>query len=235
MKALHSRRTYDYRIQEAICESGDRDLFPELKIPRSTIRSWIRRGTTDVVSCDFAGGERAELIVEIERLRRRSALLGAVVGLLIAKLRVSKVRLDYERLPEAETKRSLLRAIARTGKVLPLDAALRITRLSASRYHSWCHAEAGCDLDDQPSCPRVVPTRLTPDEVAKMRRMVESDYHRHMSLRALALSELGRSSLHPRRGIGWSEQQAGDVLEFASIPPNPRSESEQRLPANSFI
>jgi hypothetical protein len=45
--------TYDYRIQEAICETGDRDLFPELNIPRSTIRSWIHRGTTDVVSCDF--------------------------------------------------------------------------------------------------------------------------------------------------------------------------------------
>ena len=37
MEALHSRRTYDYRIQEAICESGDRDLFPELNIPRLTI------------------------------------------------------------------------------------------------------------------------------------------------------------------------------------------------------
>ena len=56
MEALHSRRTYDYRIQEAICESGDRDLFPELNIPRSTITSWIHRGTTDVDSCDFAGG-----------------------------------------------------------------------------------------------------------------------------------------------------------------------------------
>jgi hypothetical protein len=87
MEALHSRRTYDYRIQEAICESGDRDtrrlrlLLPELKIPRSTIRSWIHRGTTDVVSCDFAGGEPAESIAEIERLRRRTALLGAVVQL----------------------------------------------------------------------------------------------------------------------------------------------------------
>ena len=113
MEALHSRRTYDYRTQEAICESGDRDLFSELNIPRSTIRSWIHRNTTDVVSCDFAGGERAELIVEIERLRRRTALLGAVVGLLNGMLRVSKARLDYERLPEAETRRILLRAIGR--------------------------------------------------------------------------------------------------------------------------
>jgi putative transposase len=62
MEALHSRRTYDYRIQEANCESGERDLFPELKIPRSTIRSWIHRGTTDVV----AGSENVNRNVDDE-------------------------------------------------------------------------------------------------------------------------------------------------------------------------
>ena len=193
MEALHSRRTYDYRIQEAICESGDRDLFPELRIPRSTIRSWIYRGTTDVVSCDFAGGERIELIVEIERLRRRTALLGAVVGLLIAMLRVSKTQLAFERLPEGDTKRILLRAIERAGKVLPLNAALRITSLSASRYHSWCRTEAGCDLDNHPSCPRVVPTRLTPGEIENMKQMVESDDHRHMPQRTNPSEKPARS------------------------------------------
>ena len=187
MKTLHARRTYDYRIQEAICESGDRDLFPELNIPRSTIRSWIHRGTTDVVACGFADDERAELVAEIEKLRRRAALLGAVVGLLIALLRTSKIKLDDERVPEGNAKRMLLRAIKRARKVLPLNTALRITRLSPSRYHGWCRAEAGCDLDDQPRCPRVVPTRLTPNEVDTMRKMVESDDHRHMSLRSLAL------------------------------------------------
>jgi hypothetical protein len=53
MEALHSRRTYDYRIQEAICESGDRELFPEPNIPRSTIRNWIHRGARDVVTGDL--------------------------------------------------------------------------------------------------------------------------------------------------------------------------------------
>ncbi len=134
MAALHPRRTYDYRIREAICESGDRELFPELDIPRSTIRSWIHRGTPDVVTADLTADCYTEMATEIERLRRRTALLGAVVGLLIAMLRVSKVQLDYERLPEGETKRTLLRAIELTKKTLPLNAALRITRLSAARY-----------------------------------------------------------------------------------------------------
>ncbi len=187
MEDLHSRRTYDYRIQEAICETGDRDLFPELEIPRSTIRSWIHRGATEVVSCDFAEDDRGELVAETERLRRRTALLGAVVGLFIAVLRASKIQLEHERLPDGDAKKTLLRAIERAGKVLPLNAALRITRLSASRYHGWCRSEAGCDLDDQSSCPRVVPTRLTPREVEAVQELVESKDHRHMLLRALAL------------------------------------------------
>jgi len=211
MEALRSRRTYDYRIQEAICESGDRDLFPELNIPRSTIRSWIHRGTTDVVSCDLAEDDRGELVAEIEKLRGHTARLGAMVTLLIAVLRASKVKFDYERFPECDAKRILLRAIKRARKVLPLSATLRITRLSASRYHGWSRAEAGCDLDDQPSCPRVVPTRLTPDEVENMRRMVESDSHRHMSLRALALhaQRIGKVLASPStwyrlvRNAGW--------------------------------
>jgi hypothetical protein len=91
MEALHSRRTYDYRIRGAICETGDRELFPELKIPRSTIRSWIHLGSPDVISCDLSAHDYAELTAEIEGLRCRTALLGAVVGLLIALLRASKV------------------------------------------------------------------------------------------------------------------------------------------------
>jgi hypothetical protein len=113
MDALRSRRTYDYRIQEAICESGDRDLFPELNIPRSTIRSWIHRGVPEVISCDLATHDRAELSAEIERLRCRTSLLGAVVGLLIAVLRASKVQLDYERLPDGDAKKILLRSSGR--------------------------------------------------------------------------------------------------------------------------
>ncbi len=97
MHNAHSRRTDDYRIQEAICESGERDLVPELQIPRSTIRSWIHRGVPDVVTCDLAVRDRADLLGEIHRYQQRTALLGAIVGLLIAMLRVSKVQLDYER------------------------------------------------------------------------------------------------------------------------------------------
>jgi len=126
-------------------------------------------------------------------------------------LRVSKVQIDYERVPEGDAKRILLRAIERAGKVLPLNAALRIVRLSSSRYHSWRRSQTGCDLDDQPNCPRVVPTRLTPREVETLREMVENDDYRPMSLRALALhaQRIGKVIASPStwyrlvRTAGW--------------------------------
>jgi hypothetical protein len=142
MEALHSRRTYDYRSQETICETGDRDLVPELNIPRSTIRSWIHRGTTNVISCDLTDDDGGELVAEIEGLRRRTALLGAIIGLLIAMLRASKIQLDYERLPEGDAKRILLRAIDRSD-----DEGL------AARRGAPNHASLGIAL------PRLVPRR----------------------------------------------------------------------------
>ena len=48
------KRVYDYRIREAVCASGNPNLFPELDISRSTALSWIRRGCPEVVALDEA-------------------------------------------------------------------------------------------------------------------------------------------------------------------------------------
>jgi hypothetical protein len=187
MQTEHSRRTYDHRIREAILETGDRNLYPELEIPQSTIRSWVHRGLPDVVTYELVNCDHAALISEMHALRQRTALLAAVVGLLAAMLRVSKNGLAYERYADGASKLVLLRAVDRASKVLPLSSTLRVARLSTSRYYSWRQVEDGCELDDQPSCPRVRPMRLTSQEVESMRTLAESSDHRHMSLRALAL------------------------------------------------
>jgi transposase InsO family protein len=187
MTTLRTRRTYDHRIRELICETGDPYLFPELKIPRSTIRSWLHRGIPDVVTCDSLSAEETELLAELQELRHRAAVLRAIVGLLAVMLRVSERRLDHQRLPEGNGTRALLRAIERASRVVPLSVALQIARLSPSRYHGWRRAEIRCELDDRFNCPRSKPTRLTAAEVRSVKELVESDDHRHLSLRGLAL------------------------------------------------
>ena len=84
MQTAQSRRNYDHRIREAILESGDCELFPELEIPKSTIRSWVHRGLPDVVTSELVTCDRAEFSAESQARRQRAALLAGVVGLLAA-------------------------------------------------------------------------------------------------------------------------------------------------------
>ena len=132
MTTLRTGPTYDHRIREMICETGDPALFPELKIPRSTIRSWLQRGIPEVVRCGPVSAEKTELVAEIRELRHRAAVLKAIIGLLVVMLRVSERQLDHQRLPEGNGKRALVRAIERASRLVPLRAALRIARLSPS-------------------------------------------------------------------------------------------------------
>jgi len=224
MQSFLPRRSYDYRIRETICESGDPDLFPELNIPSSTIRSWLHRGVPDVVSSELAGGNHLELLAENRELRRRVALLGAVVGVLVALLRVSKTRIDLERIPESDSKQILLRVIERSKKVMPLTAVLRIARLSPSRYHSWCRATGGCDLKDEPSCPKVVPARLTSEEVETIRGMVEGSEYRFMSIRALALhaQRIGKVFASPSTWYGLVRRKGWKRARKRLYPAKPK-------------
>jgi hypothetical protein len=187
MQATLRRRSYDHQIREAICETRDPDLFPELQIPESTIRCWLHRGATDVETVDGLEDDRSQLLAKNRGLQCRIAFLGAMVGILVALIRVSKSRLDFERIPDPSSKRVLLRVILRSKKAMPLTAALRLAGISASRYHGGPRVEEGCDLVDQPSCPRSMPSRLTTDEIAVIETMVARREHRFMSARALAL------------------------------------------------
>lgn len=178
------RRTYDHRIREAIVASGDPNLFPELNIPPSTARTWLKEGSRAVV--DFSDDEIA-LRVQLARLEKQLRVLREIVRLLLAWKRISGGALDYQRLSHGAMKKTLLRALCRARVTMPLKAALHIVGLTRGRYHSWVSREQHCELDDRPSCARRRPGRLSFDEIRRMGDLVTSVEHRHMSIRALAL------------------------------------------------
>jgi len=193
------RRVYDHRIKEQIVRSRNPHLFPELHIPPSTARSWIQRGLGEVVSLHPDNVGEDVLRDRIAALERRVRILSVVIHLTMVLLRLSGCRLDRHRLPDSSAKLTLLHALYRARRVLPLSSVLRVLHLSPSRYHAWVRAEQGCDLEDQPSCPRSTPHRLTPEEVGTMKEMVTSADCRHMSIRALALhaQRIGKVFAHP--------------------------------------
>ncbi len=86
------KRVYDHRIREAVCASGNPNLFPELETPRSTALSWIRRGCPEVVALDEADEDAARLHERLRKLERRVVVLIAVMRLLLAMLRAAHAR-----------------------------------------------------------------------------------------------------------------------------------------------
>jgi putative transposase len=104
-----------------------------------------------------------------------------------------------QRIPEGKNKQALLFAIAKARRVLPLASVIKVLHLSAARYHAWARAQTTCELDDHRSCPLTTPQKLTARELMRMKDMVLSPDHRHMSIRALALhaQRMGEIIAHP--------------------------------------
>jgi len=119
-------RTYDHRIREHICRTRNPNFFPELRIPRSTTTSWLRRPLPIVVSCQRQIEDVAVLREQVDKLETRVRRLAAVLHLQMALLRVSGFSLERNRLPDGAVKKSVLRAVTRAKSALPLAGILRI-------------------------------------------------------------------------------------------------------------
>jgi transposase InsO family protein len=132
------------------------------------------------------------------KLRRRVQKLTALLRLVLALLRTSKFRLTEERLPDGRDKIRILRAVDRAREFVPLRALVRFLRnLSPSRFHAWRRLQDACWLDDQSSCPRTSPHRLTPPEVRAIKDMVTALEYRHVPTGTLAI-------LAQRLGTVWA-------------------------------
>jgi transposase InsO family protein len=176
-------------LRDLVFHTGDDTAAHDCGVPRSTRSDWkngkFRGG---VVTLDVFDRDMADLQAEVLKLRRRLRVCGAMVGLLVALVRVFGLRLvDHQRLPEGKDKDRLLRTVARARKSLPLKAVLKVIGLSTARYYSWQRAQVKCELDDRPSCPKSQPTRVCAEEVQTIHEMATSEEYRHLPISRLAL------------------------------------------------
>src|SRR5713101_7322286 len=181
------QRRYDHRLRNLVQRTGDVTVATDLGVPRSTARGWLGAAPTVVVCLDGADLTEPELRQEVLKLRRRVQKLTVLLRLALALLRTSGFRLTEERLPDGRAKIQILRTVDRAREYLPLRAVLRFLRVSPSRFHVWRRQQSACALDDQSSCPRTSPSRLTPNEVRTIQDMVTSPDYRHVPTGTLAL------------------------------------------------
>ena len=162
---IRHQQRYDHRLRELVQRTGDLTIATDLSVPRSTARGWLRTTPTAVVSLDVANLTEVELRQEVLTLRGRVQKLAALLRLALALLHVSGFTFSGERLPNGPDKLRILRAIDQARACISLRALLRLLRLSPSRFHAWRRRHTSCALDDQSSCPRTSPHRLTPSEI----------------------------------------------------------------------
>ncbi len=226
------RNVYDPRVRQLVRATGNPDLFPELKIPRSTTAGWLRGEFKPALGAETTSRTEVQLYAEVAKLKRRVQVLATVMRLLLVLVRVTGCRLKGDRLPDGKAKAELLGAIKVARKTLPLKLVVRVLGLSASRYHAWRQLDATCGLTDRPSCPRIHPAQLTAQETATIKDMVTSIEYRHMPTSTLAVyaqragKVFASASTWARlvRARGWRRPRA------RLYPPKPKVGLRARMP-----
>ena len=151
-----THKRYDRRLRDLVRSCGNINLASQLGVPRSTAHSWLTSSQVEIVIVDVFDMDILNLQNEVLAVRRRLTWIVALFRLVVVSMKVSGFSLDNARLPDGLRKTRLLRTIESSLSALPLRVALRLLRLSPSRYHAWKNRDE-CGLDGMSSCPRRSP------------------------------------------------------------------------------
>ena len=193
-------RRYDPRLRNLVATSANLSRFILMGIPKSTLREWQKKGQQEFISLPEFDLTATELIQENLNLSIKLAAAGAEQELLSTSINIFGFQVQYKRLPSTAVKTDIIAAIRKAAMNIPLQKCLSTIGLSAARYHAWLKREVKCLLQDQSSCPRVSPTKLTSSEVSKIRDLYTSSDFAHFSMQSLS----------------WLAKKTGDVMASAS-------------------
>jgi hypothetical protein len=185
MSTARPKRRYDHRLRDLVHHTGDATIARDLGVPRSTARGWL--GATPGPSSVWTW--RISVRRTFEGRSSSSAdgvrKLAALLRLVLVVWRRSGFDLSHERLADGRNKMQLGRAVDRARAYIPLRALLQFLHVSPSRFHTWRRQDA-CALNDESSCPRTSPHRLTLPEIWAIKDMVTSPDYRHVPTGTLA-------------------------------------------------
>jgi putative transposase len=187
MTTSRPQQRSDHRLRDLVQRTGDLTIATNLGIPRSTARGWLGAAPPVVVSLELANLTEPELRQEILKLRRRVRKLAALLRLALALLQTSGFRFSEARLPNAPAKLRILRARGSCARAYPGASGPPVPAYVAESVSGLARRQTACALDDQSSCPRTSPHRLTRAEVQAIGAMVTSPEYRHVPTGTLAM------------------------------------------------
>ena len=185
-------RRYDPRLKNLVAESGDIERFRKYGIPDSSLRQWLKDGPREFFTLPELEMDTAALVQENMSLKSQLDATHAKHDLVSRTIKIFGFQIQYKRLPSPESKSDILAAIKSAAQAMSLETCLEAIGLSSARYFHWIKRQVSCELKDQPSCPRVSPTKLTTGEITKIKDLYTSKDFAHYSV--LSLSWLGKKT-----------------------------------------
>lgn len=98
------QRTYDHRLRQFVCATGDTTHAIRIGVPRSTANGWLLPRKMPVVSLTQFGQHIESLEIELARLRIQVASLRHLVRLLLLILKISGFSFRNCRIPSSSDK-----------------------------------------------------------------------------------------------------------------------------------
>lgn len=186
---MASRKTYgSYSpwIKAAIALSGKVDLFPHLKIPRTTAQHWIDQGYVQDDQDNCSSSMLNALVDDLAKARRELEAAHAVIELLKSVFSTMGFKLRWKHVGSAETREKILSAVETAMRSTQLATCLDHLDLSLSRYKRWLREKRGCGLPSIKMCPKGNRlNQLTFEEIQTMRYYVTSIEFSYFPIRSL--------------------------------------------------
>jgi len=177
-------RTYDSNLKNMLAVGRHSGLVRELKIPKSTLSYWRRKGHVEIIGGDSTL-EFVNLKADILDLKRLIENQKIMIDILKEIGEFAKIPVTLNRLSRKEKER-LVEVLERNSEKLPISESLSLLGILKSSYYRW-KINIKCERKEQEICPRVNSRKLTHSEINIMKEFVESSEYSHFSLTSLCM------------------------------------------------
>lgn len=183
-------RSYPDQIKNEIIRTKNPNLFPELKIPRTTALYWIKSSEVKKTTVNYKD-------IQDKRIKRLTAALKREEALKNLVIRVSKIfpySFRVVKIKNKSIKRKIVELVESSRSCCKLSDCLKAIGLSKYVYRRWVNLTV-CKTSFS-DCARRHPKQLTEREERVMHSLVVSPKYAHFSIRSLALYAQRQKLLH---------------------------------------
>ncbi|MFP5491440.1 MAG: DDE-type integrase/transposase/recombinase [Bacteriovoracia bacterium] len=171
-------RKFDISVKRKIAETKNLNLFPELKIPRTTAQYWISQ-SKEIAEASNQSDKKNDFMQEEAKLSLKLEV--EVYKTLLVKIMGTY---DFSSLKGAQNKKFIVELVSRLKGSMPKSALIRMLGMSSSKFYRWETEVLGCRFQRE-NCQPSLPHQVSLVEQNKMLELARNNKLAHLSVKSL--------------------------------------------------